>query len=71
MGKGRIVQRSNEWLELSTLLQPWRCALEKVRPLLASHGGNVTLLGVEDGRVRLQLEGSCHGCPSSVATHWT
>jgi Fe-S cluster biogenesis protein NfuA len=45
-----------------------REALEKCRPYLHSHGGNVELLGVEDGVVRLKLEGSCHGCPSSSQT---
>jgi Fe-S cluster biogenesis protein NfuA len=43
-------------------------ALVKVRPYLASHGGNVELLGVEEGVVRLRLQGSCHGCPSSAMT---
>jgi Fe-S cluster biogenesis protein NfuA len=43
-------------------------ALEKVRPLLHSHGGDVELLGIENGLVRLRLEGSCHGCPSSTMT---
>jgi len=43
-------------------------ALEQVRPLLRSHGGNVELLGVDDGIVRLRLVGSCHGCPSSTLT---
>ena len=45
-----------------------RQALDKVRPYLRSHGGNVELLGVDEGVVRLRLEGSCHGCPSSAAT---
>jgi len=46
-------------------------ALDTVRPYLRSHGGNVELLGVADGVVRLRLQGSCHGCPSSanVDTH--
>jgi Fe-S cluster biogenesis protein NfuA/nitrite reductase/ring-hydroxylating ferredoxin subunit len=43
-------------------------ALDEVRPYLESHGGNVELLGVEQGIVRLRLEGSCSGCPSSAAT---
>jgi len=43
-------------------------ALDDVRPYLESHGGNVELLGVEEGVVRLRLEGSCSGCPSSAAT---
>ncbi|MDQ6922231.1 MAG: NifU family protein [Candidatus Dormibacteraeota bacterium] len=45
-----------------------RQALDKVRPYLASHGGNVDLLEVRDGSVSLRLEGSCDGCPSSAMT---
>ena len=43
-------------------------ALDEMRPYLDSHGGDVRLLGVEDGVVRLQLQGSCSGCPSSAVT---
>ena len=43
-------------------------ALDEVRPYLASHGGGVELLGVEEEVVRLRLEGSCNGCPSSAVT---
>ena len=43
-------------------------ALEKVRPYLGSHGGNIELLSVEDGVVRLRMQGSCNGCPSSAIT---
>ena len=45
-----------------------RTALEEVRPYLDSHGGNVELVAVEDGTVRLRMEGSCSGCPSSAVT---
>ena len=45
-----------------------RLALEKVRPFLHSHGGNVELLGIAAGVVRLRMQGSCHGCPSSART---
>jgi Fe-S cluster biogenesis protein NfuA len=43
-------------------------ALEGVRPYLGSHGGDVELLDVADGVVRLRLLGSCDGCPSSSVT---
>ena len=43
-------------------------ALDKVRPYLQSHGGNVELLGVADTVVRLKLQGSCNGCASSAMT---
>jgi Fe-S cluster biogenesis protein NfuA len=45
-----------------------RNGLDEVRPYLETHGGNVALLGIEDGIVRLQLQGSCSGCPSSALT---
>ncbi len=43
-------------------------ALDKVRPYLDSHGGNVELLGITDGAVRLRMQGSCKSCPSSAMT---
>jgi Fe-S cluster biogenesis protein NfuA len=45
-----------------------RQALEAVRPYLRSHGGGVELLSVNEGVVRLRLQGSCHSCPSSALT---
>jgi Fe-S cluster biogenesis protein NfuA len=45
-----------------------RQALDQVRPFLRSHGGDVELLGIADGAVRLRLQGSCHGCGSSALT---
>jgi len=46
-------------------------ALEKVRPFLQSHHGNLEFLGIEEGRVRLRLQGSCKGCPGSAITSKT
>jgi Fe-S cluster biogenesis protein NfuA len=43
-------------------------ALDTVRPYMESHGGNVELLGIDDGVARLALQGSCHGCAASQAT---
>jgi Fe-S cluster biogenesis protein NfuA/nitrite reductase/ring-hydroxylating ferredoxin subunit len=43
-------------------------ALDEVRPYLDSHGGDVELVAIEDGVVRLRMEGSCSGCPSSAMT---
>ena len=43
-------------------------ALDKVRPYLQSHGGNVELLGITEGVLRLKLQGSCNGCASSAMT---
>ena len=53
-------------LDVDTRIQR---ALDDVRPYLGSHAGGVEYLGVDDeGVVRLKLEGSCHGCPSSTVT---
>jgi Fe-S cluster biogenesis protein NfuA/nitrite reductase/ring-hydroxylating ferredoxin subunit len=43
-------------------------ALDTVRPYMESHGGNVELVGIEDGVATLRLEGSCNGCAASRAT---
>jgi Fe-S cluster biogenesis protein NfuA/nitrite reductase/ring-hydroxylating ferredoxin subunit len=43
-------------------------ALERVRPYMESHGGDVELLGVDDGIARLRLRGSCRSCRASSAT---
>ena len=40
----------------------------RVRPYMESHGGNIELLGIEDGVARLRLEGSCDGCGASQST---
>jgi len=44
-------------------------ALDRVRPYLGSHGGDVELLEVTDtGTARLRFAGSCKSCPSSAVT---
>jgi Fe-S cluster biogenesis protein NfuA len=43
-------------------------ALDGARPFLQSHGGDVELLGVTDGTVRLRLAGNCRNCSSSTMT---
>ena len=43
-------------------------ALNKVRPYMESHGGNVELLSLENDVARLRLQGACKTCPSSSVT---
>jgi len=43
-------------------------ALEGVYPYFESHGGKLEVLGVEEGRVRVRLSGSCEGCPGTATT---
>ena len=57
-------------LHPESLAQRVERGLEKVRPQLGAHGGDVHLVSVDDrtGAVRLRLDGSCDGCPASSAT---
>lgn len=43
-------------------------ALDKIRPALIADGGNVELVDVEDGVVKVKLTGACGGCPMSQMT---
>ena len=42
--------------------------IERIRPAVQMDGGDIELVDVVDGIVRLRLVGSCHGCPSSMMT---
>ncbi len=45
-----------------------QAALTEVRPYLHSHGGDMEVVSIEDGVVRLKLHGSCDGCTGAEAT---
>jgi Fe-S cluster biogenesis protein NfuA/nitrite reductase/ring-hydroxylating ferredoxin subunit len=45
-----------------------REALDKVRPYLKSHGGNVELISLENDIAKLRLQGTCESCASSSVT---
>ena len=42
--------------------------LDYIRPAIQADGGDIVLLGVEDGTVKLQMVGACGGCPLSMMT---
>ena len=42
--------------------------LEEVRPYLRAEGGDVELVDVTDGVVKVKLTGACAGCPMSQMT---
>ena len=42
--------------------------LESIRPALMADGGNVELVEVDDGVVKVRLVGSCSSCSSSTMT---
>jgi Fe-S cluster biogenesis protein NfuA len=41
---------------------------EKIRPAIARDGGDIKFKEFKDGVVKVQLQGSCSGCPSSTMT---
>ncbi|MFB3764398.1 MAG: NifU family protein [Methanotrichaceae archaeon] len=43
-------------------------ALDKIRTALRTEGGDVKLVGIDDGIVKVKLQGSCAGCPFSQMT---
>ncbi|RJY08059.1 NifU family protein [Aurantiacibacter aquimixticola] len=55
-GTEDVVAQINELLET------------RVRPAVASDGGDIRYRGFRDGVVFLQMQGACSGCPSSTAT---
>ncbi|MBI3997294.1 MAG: NifU family protein [Candidatus Omnitrophica bacterium] len=42
--------------------------LSRIRPAVQMDGGDIELVDIVEGVVRLRLVGSCHGCPSSTMT---
>ena len=45
-----------------------KTALEKIRPALQRDGGDIELVDVVDGVVKVRLTGACGGCPMSQMT---
>ncbi len=42
--------------------------LDRIRPALQADGGDVELVDVEDGVVKVRLTGACGGCPMAMMT---
>lgn len=45
-----------------------KAVLDKIRPSLQADGGDVELVAVEGGVVKVRLKGACAGCPMSQMT---
>lgn len=45
-----------------------RDAIDYIRPAVQADGGDLVLLGADDGKVELQMVGACGGCPLSMMT---
>ncbi|MFC9711922.1 NifU family protein [Paenibacillus taichungensis] len=52
----------------STMYDEVSDVLDKLRPFLQRDGGDVELVDVEDGIIKLKLVGACGSCPSSTIT---
>lgn len=52
----------------STMYDEVSEVLDKLRPFLQRDGGDVELVDVEDGIIKLKLVGACGSCPSSTIT---
>ena len=60
------VELSEEDKEIATQIED---LLEtRVRPSVASHGGDIVFHSYSEGIVELEMRGACSGCPSSMAT---
>jgi Fe-S cluster biogenesis protein NfuA len=55
-------------IQAETLEQQVKAALEEVRPALRMDGGDVELVGVDEGVVQVRLLGACGGCPMAMMT---
>ena len=40
----------------------------KIRPAVSKDGGDIKFISFENGKVKVELRGSCSGCPSSLMT---
>lgn len=45
-----------------------QAAIDKMRPMLQADGGDVELVSVDNGVVKVRLQGACKGCPMSQMT---
>ncbi len=53
---------------MENLKEEVEAALESIRTALRVEGGDVQLVDIDDGMVKVKLQGSCAGCPFSQMT---
>jgi len=51
-----------------TIIERVAKALEEFRPRLQADGGDIELLGVDNGIAKVRLKGACAGCPMATMT---
>lgn len=62
----RISRAADEGAEVD--IELLESTLDYIRPAIQMDGGDLVLLGVEEGVVNLQMVGACGGCPLSMMT---
>ncbi|HIC92420.1 MAG TPA: NifU family protein [Syntrophaceae bacterium] len=50
------------------MIEKVKAVLENIRPALQRDGGDVELVDIVDGVVRVRLKGACGACPMSTMT---
>ena len=50
------------------MLEAVQVVIDKIRPMLQADGGDVELVSVDNGVVKVRLQGACKGCPMSQMT---
>ena len=53
---------------MSDIMERVEKSLDTIRPALMADGGNVELVAIEDGIVKVRLQGACGTCPSALMT---
>lgn len=59
-----LIQKRKE----KTMKEKVEAVLERIRPVLQSDGGDVELIDVVNGVVKVKLTGACGACPMSIMT---
>jgi Fe-S cluster biogenesis protein NfuA len=68
MCHGSEAVKNSEGENVDNLKDKVQTTLDKIRPALVADGGDVELVDVKDGVVKVKLTGHCAGCPMSQMT---
>ena len=68
LDKQQTLHVRNVKREDDVMMEKVKAVLDKIRPMLQADGGDVELINVEDGVVKVRLQGACSGCPMSQMT---
>jgi Fe-S cluster biogenesis protein NfuA len=63
-----ILTQTKNSREAITMKESVQMVIDKIRPMLQKDGGDVELVSVEGGVVKVRLQGACKGCPMSQMT---